>query len=211
MTALTGTRAALTMLVLATAGYLGFVEFPPGIDMLATLPGIAALAGAAAVEEFTERDEDLSEILGWIHYGTRGLAGGAVAWAADAAPWDLPPWSLTILGVLIAGSTHHYRMKLHESLRGFGNSWLSPRTWVVNAETGGVLGLAIVTVLAPVLSLAILILMGLFGLGWFLAGRALEQRNRRDCPSCGTRIRQEASRCFSCGAVVDVERLMGAQ
>ncbi|MFT4622998.1 MAG: putative RNA-binding Zn-ribbon protein involved in translation (DUF1610 family) [Myxococcota bacterium] len=205
--ALTGTRAALPLLVLSAAGYAGLVAFPEGAEAMATLPMVAALAGLAVVEELTERDEDVQEILSWLNYGTRGAAGAMAAWLADAAPAGMPAWSVALLGVLIAATTHHYRMQLHASLRGLGDTWLSPRTWLVTLEAGGVAALAIGLVLAPAVASTAVVLLLAAEATWHSARWATQRTVwRHPCPACGARIRREASRCPSCRETVEPDR-----
>ena len=208
--ALTGTRAALPLLILASCGALGWVEFPEAAEPLTSLPMIAGLAGLAVVEELTERDEDVQEILSWLHYGTRGTAGALVAWIAQAAPEGMPDWSVAVVGVLIAAATHHWRTQLHASLRGFGDTWLSPRTWLVTLEAGGVAALALGLVLAPAVASAIVVVLLAAEAAWHSARWTAERTLRRTpCPSCSARIRVEATRCPACGEAVEPARLLG--
>ena len=202
-----GNRAGLTLLGMAVAGHFGYIDFPPGISLLTTLPGIAGLAGLTLVEEMTERDEDMQDILQYVNYGTKGLAGSVAMWSVDMMPEGFPPWVATPLGLVLAGATHYYRMKLHETLRGMGDHWLSPRTYLVALETGGAFALVILLVLAPILALLILLAFLIAG-GIFLVSRwALERQVMRyPCPECGKRIRKEASVCRYCSEQIAVTR-----
>jgi len=206
----TGGRAGLTLLGMAIAGHFGYIDFPEGIVILTTLPGIAGLVGLTLIEELTERDEDMQELLEWISYGTKGAAGALAAWSVDMMPEGVPPWIATIGGMVLAGATHHYRMKLHETLRGFGDHWLSPRTYLVWLESGGIMGLVVAIVFAPFLAILILLLFFLLGALWLSARWATERKLRRHpCPACGKRIRNEATLCRYCAEPVAVQKWLG--
>jgi endogenous inhibitor of DNA gyrase (YacG/DUF329 family) len=202
-----GNRAGLTLLGMSIAGHYGFVDFPPGIDFLTSLPGIAGLFGLTIVEELTERDEDMQDILEYINYGTKGLAGAFAIWSVDLMPVGTPPWLAMPLGFVVAGATHHYRMKLHATLRGMGDHWLSPRTYVVALETGGALALVVLLALAPILAMLLLVMFLMAG-GVYLASRWAIERQvmRHPCPQCGKRIRKEASVCHHCSKPLDISR-----
>ena len=68
---LSGSRAALTLLAIALGGYVGWIELPEALSMLASAPAIAALATLAVLEEAIEGDEDLQELLHLVNYATR--------------------------------------------------------------------------------------------------------------------------------------------
>ena len=202
-----GGRAGLTLLGMSIAGYCGWIDFPPGIALLATLPGIAGLAGITLIEEFTERDEDMQEILQWVSYGTKGMAGALAIWSIDVMPEGTPPWLATPVGMILAGATHYYRMKLHETLRGLGDHWLSPRTYLVWLETGGIVALIAAILIAPIL--AMLMVVGFFIVGGVYMGlryTAEQSLYRQPCPQCEKRIRKEASVCRFCATDVTVAK-----
>jgi hypothetical protein len=192
---------------MAVAGHFGYIDFPPGIQLLTTLPGIAGLFGLTIIEEMTERDEDMQDILQYINYGTKGMAGALAIWSIDVMPAGTPPWLATPIGFVLAGATHHYRMKLHETLRGLGNSWLSPKTYLIALETGGALAFILALAFAPILALLLVLAFFTAG-GLYLASRWTLERQvmRAPCPQCGKRIRKEASVCRYCTKPVEVER-----
>ena len=154
---LAGNRAGLTLFGMAVAGHFGYIDFPPGIQFLTTLPGIAGLFGLSVIEELTERDEDMQDILQYVNYGTKGMAGALGRVCVDMMPDGTPAWLATPLGFMLAGATHYYRMKLHESLRGLGDHWLSPCTYLVALETGGVLALLLALIFAPIIALVLIV------------------------------------------------------
>ena len=202
-----GNRAGLTLLGMSIAGYFGWIDFPPGIDFLTTLPAIAGLFGLVVVEEMTERDEDMQDLLQYINYGTKGFAGALAVWSVDMMPADTPDWLAMPLGFVLAATTHHYRMKLHETLRGMGDHWLNPRTYLVALETGGALAIVLMIALAPILALA-LVLVFVAAAGVYRMSRWTLERQlmRTDCTECGKRIRKEASLCHHCGSPIDVNK-----
>jgi hypothetical protein len=51
-------------------------------------------------------------------------------------PEGTPPWLATPAGIILAGTTHYFR----RNLATMGDHRLSPRTYLVGIETGGVLG-----------------------------------------------------------------------
>lgn len=204
---LAGNRAGLTLLGMAVAGHFGYIDFPPGIQILTTLPGIAGLFGLTVIEELTERDEDMQDILQYINYGTKGMAGALAIWSVDMMPAGTPAWVATPLGFFLAGATHYYRMKLHESLRGLGDHWLSPRTYLVALETGGVLALMLALIFAPILALFFLLVFFAVGTAYLLSRWTFERHvQRQPCSQCGKRIRKEASLCRYCNQTIAVEK-----
>ena len=98
-------------------------------------------------------------------------------------------------------------MKLHETLRGLGNSWLSPRTYLVALETGGALAFIVALALAPLLALLLVLAFFAAG-GLYMGSRWTIERQvmRAPCPQCGKRIRKEASICRYCTKPVEVAR-----
>ena len=204
---LAGNRAGLTLFGMAVAGHFGYIDFPPGIQFLTTLPGIAGLFGLSVIEELTERDEDMQDILQYVNYGTKGMAGALAVWSVDMMPDGTPAWLATPLGFMLAGATHYYRMKLHESLRGLGDHWLSPRTYLVALETGGVLALLLALIFAPIIALVLIVALMAVGALYLTSRWTFERQvQRQPCSHCGKRIRKEASVCRYCTQPVPVEK-----
>jgi hypothetical protein len=213
--ALAGTRSSLTLLLLALAARL---ELFAGASSLAgpawmtSNVGLGLLLALVVLEELAEQDEDLQALFDIAAYAIRGGAGALAAQSIQGVAelsggLALPEWGSTLLGAGVAVGTHHLRANLHEQLAGLGDSLLSPRTWLAWLELGGVVGLAVAIVLAPVLALAFVVLAALGGAAVILAKRASEQRLfRRPCPHCGARVRVEASRCPSCTHPVPIQR-----
>ena len=220
--AASGARGAATLLVVAVAGYFGWIELPESLDVLATVPGIAVLATFAVLEELAEGDEDLQELLELGNYVLRAALGAFVAYTVAAgadggvveasASTGVLETASPVAGAALATGTHHLRAKLHASARGFGDSALSPRSWLVWLERGGVAGVLVAVVFAPVIALAFVLLASVAAGIALLVRRQVERTvYRRACPGCGHLARVEASRCPSCSATLDVERWLVAE
>jgi hypothetical protein len=213
--ALAGTRSSLTLLLLALAARLElFAGFAGASAWMTSDLGLGLLLALVVLEELAEQDEDLQALFDLAAYAIRGGAGALAAHSlhgaaelSGATGIELPEWGATLLGAGVAVGTHHLRANLHTQLVGLGDSLLSPRTWLAWLELGGVVGLAVAIVFAPMLALAFVVLASLAGAAVIVAKRASEQRLfRRPCPGCGARVRVEASRCPSCKVAVPVQR-----
>lgn len=207
--ALAGTRASLTLLCLALAARFEIVAAPQ--EWMSTNLGLGILLALVVVEELAEQDEDLQAVFDVFAYALRGgagaLAAGSIQGTAAQLGVDVPGWGAAIVGAGLATGTHHMRAQLHEQLRGVGDSVLSPRTWLAWLELGGVLGLMVAIMIAPVLALVFVVLASLGGLALLGSKRAVENRVwRRDCGHCRARARVEARRCPSCKHDLPVQR-----
>jgi len=208
LSALSGTRAALTLLGLAVAANYGYVELPSSLAILHEQGAIVILILLAIYEETQEGDEDLQELTELLSVGTRAVAGGLAAYGTSAAA-DVEVTSAisTVGGAVTAVGVNHVRSRLHESLRGVGDSMLSPRTWLLWIERGGIIGLLAASFLAPVLAL-VLIVLAVIAAAWITSTkRRYEKRHmRRACTSCGFSARLEASLCPNCKAQLEVQK-----
>ena len=204
---LAGTRASLTLLGLALAARFGLLEAPQ--EWMSSNVGLGILLALVVLEELAEQDEDLQAWVDLFAYALRGGAGALAAAGLQSVGLEqLPSWSLGLVGAGAAVATHHMRAKLHEQLAGFGEGLLSPRTWLAWLELGGVIGLLVAVVFAPVLALAFVSVAAVAGVAVTLGRRAAEDRLfRRPCPHCGVRIRVEASRCPGCRGAVEIQRM----
>jgi len=203
-----GARGAATLLVMAVAGWLGWLDLPEQIEILGTIPAIAVLTALVVVEELVEGDEDLQELLELGGYALRAGAGAFVAWSVAAgADAGVAEAAAPVGGAVLGAGTHHMRARLHESVRGFGDTALSPRTWLLWLERGGLVGVLVAVILAPVVALVFVVLAGIAAGIALLVRRQLERTVfRRECPSCSHPARKEASRCPSCSGALEVER-----
>lgn len=202
---LAGLRASYALLGLALLALRGGFPLPPELSWMGTPLGVAALLGVTFVEGLLERDEDAQELLAVLNYAVRGGGGVAVAWClrGHGVPWP----AQALLAGAAAMATHHLRMRLHALLRGWGNSLLNPRDWLLYLESGGALGVLVAVVLMPVLAL-VLVLLGVAATAGLYALRVLADRkvNRLPCEHCGHRRRREARRCPACRGEVAIER-----
>jgi len=210
--ALAGTRSSLTLLGLAIAARTGIMGAPE--PWMGSNVGLGILLALVVLEELAEQDEDLQALFDLFAYALRAGAGALTAATiqdtAGAAGVALPDWGAALAGATVATATHHLRAQLHQQLEGLGDSVLSPRTWLAWLELGGVLGLMVAVVLAPVLALGFVMVASVGGVVAIFARRAAEDRlRRRDCPSCAARVRVEARVCPGCRAAVPVERWLG--
>lgn len=206
--ALAGVRGSLTLLGLALAARLGLLGAPE--PWMTSNVGLGLLLALVVIEELAEQDEDLQALFDTFAYALRGgagaLAAGTVHSSAESVGVALPEWSAALLGAAVATATHHLRAKLHEQLRGVGDSVLSPRTWLAWLELGGALGLLIAIVFAPAIALGFVVLASVAGLTAMLGKRAAENRVwRRACPHCGQRARVEARRCPGCKQAIPIQ------
>ena len=205
---LSGSRAALTLLAIALGAHFDWIDLPEALSMLSTTPAIVALATLAVLEEVIEGDEDLQELLHLVNYATRAGSGAIASWAvtagADAGSVEMVS---PAVGAVVALAAHRLRSQLHEDLRGFGDTVLSPRTWLLWLERGGMLGLLIAMLLAPVIALGFVILASIGAATGLLVRRHLDRVwFRRACPFCAHMARVDASRCPSCKASLEVAR-----
>lgn len=210
--ALAGTRSSLTLLCLALLARTGLMGAPA--PWMESNVGLGILLAMVVLEELAEQDEDLQALFDVFAYALRAGGGAMAATAiqdtAGAAGFALPEWGAALAGAGVATATHHVRAQLHQQLEGLGDSVLSPRTWLAWLELGGVLGLMVAIVIAPVLALAFVILATVAGVGMIFARKAAENRlRRRDCPNCSARVRVEARVCPACHTQVPVQRWLG--
>ncbi|KIG19245.1 hypothetical protein DB30_03801 [Enhygromyxa salina] len=210
--ALAGTRASLTLLCLGLAGRFELLAAPH--PWMTSNVGLGVLLALVIVEELAEQDEDLQALFDMVAYALRGgagaLAAGTIQASASGAGLEIPQWGAAMVGAGLAVGTHHLRAQLHQQLVGAGEGVLSPRTWLAWLELGGVLGLMVAIVLAPILALGFVVVASLAGVGVIVAKRALEDRVwRRACDGCGARVRVEARRCPGCRQAVEVARWRG--
>lgn len=203
-----GARGAATLLVLAVAGWAGWIELPESMAALGSVPGIAVLATLVVLEELVEGDEDLQELLELGGYVLRAAAGAFVAWTLVAgADAGVSEAAAPAAGAVMGVGTHHLRARVHESVRGFGDGAVSPRTWLLWLERGGLLGVFVAMILAPVVALAFVVVAGVAAGVALVVRRRMERTLfRRACPACGHMVRVEASRCPSCTGVLAVQR-----
>jgi hypothetical protein len=209
--AASGTRASLTLLALAVATRLGELGLPSELSFLSRDPGLVLLVVLVVLDEMVERDPDLQSALMLANVGIRGAAGALAAWGVhDVAPEGVPEPVLWGVGAAVAIGVHLLRARIGAVVPA-GHGLLDPRAWLGWLEAGGVVGLIVAVLLAPVLALLFVGLATLGSLALVALGRAVERaRHRRRCPTCGAWARVEASRCPACRGPLPVVRWLGA-
>jgi len=211
LSSLTGTRAALTLLLCMLGGRFGLIQVPPDLAFATELPALAGVLALAVVEEFLERDHDFAELLSVLRYGTSGAAGfiaaAGLARIYEAAGHVAPPtWLAGIVGVVLSAGTFWLRRQVHLHLTAASAGLRSPRTWLSRLELGASIGLGLAILAAPVVGLVFVVGAALLSGAVIAVAAALERARRRECPACGHRARVEASLCPSCRAPLPIER-----
>lgn len=211
LSSLTGTRAALTLLLCMVGGRFGLIQVPPDLVFATQLPAMAGVLALAVIEEFLERDHDFSELLAVLRYGTSGAAGfiaaaglaRVYAAAGNVAP---PTWLAGIIGVVLSAGTFWLRRQVHTHLTAASAGMRGPRTWLSRFELGASIGLGLSILAAPVVGLVFVIAAALLSGAVITLAAALERARRRECPACSFRARDEASLCPSCRAPLPIAR-----
>ena len=206
--AASGTRASLTLAILAVMARFGGWELPGELAFLSSDIGLGILAALLVLDELVERDPDLQQAMVLVNVGVRGAAGAVAAWGLEDALGDtLPDPAVWAIGAAVAVGVHLLRARVQEHLPDAGDGWLNPRTWLGWLEVGGVVGIVTAVFLAPFLALAFVIVASVAGVGVLLVARGIERtRYRRRCPHCGHAARVEASRCPGCRGPLEVTR-----
>jgi len=204
LSAASGVRGALVLLVLGLAGRFLGLPLSGGFDALSRPEVLGALAAVALFEAWAERDDDLRELASLALTGVQA-ASGAVAGLALSD--RLPPWAAGALGVGVALAVSFLRGRVHRLLAAARTEVVNPRRWLSRLEGGGALGVAAAALLAPVLAVALVVAAALVGVAVARTARAVEAAWRRPCPRCGAAIRVEASRCPRCRSAVETARL----
>jgi len=178
LAAAVGLRVFLPLLVLAIAGYTGTVPLSDSFQWLATLPAVAMLAVAAAVEIAAYYVPGVDNLLDTIATPT-ALAAGTIA--AAAVMTDLPPivkWTTAVIAGggaagLTQGVTSLLRLKSTAATGGVGNPV------VATGELGGAATLSLLAIFAPIVALVLVVL-----LVW-LAVKGLRRLFARRAPAGG--------------------------
>jgi len=158
LAAAVGLRVFLPLLVLAIAGYGGVVPLSDSFQWLATLPAIAMLAVAAAVEIAAYYVPGVDNLLDTLATPTALIAGTI---AAAAVMTDLPPivkWTTAVIAGggaagLTQGVTSLLRLKSTATTGGVGNSLLA------TGELGGAATLSLLAIFLPIVALVLVVLL----------------------------------------------------
>lgn len=175
---------------------------------------LACFAVLAVIEYGTRTDADFEELLrpflrvlsvvsGALvadMIATAGVESASVSQVAtSAAGVAAPSYGLMTLGAATALGVQVLREKLLVMLQDFS----SPRRLLRWLETGGVVGLILAVLLAPVFAVIITVAALFFGV--FVSGLMRAASRRRDAKTrtpceCGFALRHESFRCPACGA-----------
>ncbi|WP_224248758.1 DUF4126 domain-containing protein [Hyalangium gracile] len=203
-----GTRAGLSLLAVALASHQGYVSLPPQLQWMAHPGAMAAFAVILVFEMITDRDEDMHMLLGLVQYGLSAASGAmSVMGSMSVQTEQVPDWAVGAGGALFAVGTLALRRRVHLEFAGLESEFFHPMKWLNRFMEGGVLGLCIAIFVAPAVALILVVLMAVAGVVAAVMAHRMEARLfRRPCPSCGTAIRAEASRCMHCRAEVPVTK-----
>lgn len=158
LAAAVGLRIFLPLLVLAIASYAGVVPLSDSFQWLATLPAIAMLAVAAAVEIAAYYVPGVDNLLDTLATPAALIAGTI---AAAAVMTDLPPivkWTTAVIAGggaagLTQGVTSLLRLKSTATTGGLGNPL------VATGELGGAATLSLLAIFLPVVALVLVVLL----------------------------------------------------
>lgn len=158
LAAAVGLRVFLPLLVLAIAGHTGVVPLSDSFQWLATLPAVATLGIAAALEIAAYYIPGVDNLLDTLATPAALVAGTI---AAAAVMTELPPivkWTTAVIAGggaagLTQGVTSLLRAKSTATTGGLGNPF------VATGELGGATALSLVAIFAPIVALALVVLV----------------------------------------------------
>lgn len=173
LAAAAGLRVFVPLLVVSLAAYFGRLELAPSLQWLATLPAVATLGVAAAVEITAYYVPGLDHLLDLV-MTPLALVAGVVLMVAPLG--DLPPllrWSIALIaGGGAAGLTQVastvVRAKSAAATGGLGNPV------VATGELGGAVVLSAMALLFPVLALLLVAFVV-----WFVIARRRRVAERK--------------------------------
>ncbi|MGD9598033.1 MAG: DUF4126 domain-containing protein [Steroidobacteraceae bacterium] len=158
LAAAAGLRIFLPFLIVGVAAATGHLTLSPSFEWLASTPALVMLAVATALEVLAYYVPGVDNLLDTIATPAAVIAGAVVAAAVMA---DLPPlvkWTTALIaggGVagLTQGVTALMRAKSTALTGGLGNSA------VATGEIGGSILLAVLAIAAPVVAVAVVVLV----------------------------------------------------
>ncbi len=158
LAAAAGLRIFLPFMIVGVAAATGHLTLSPSFEWLASTPALVMLAVATALEVLAYYVPGVDNLLDTIATPAAVIAGAVVAAAVMA---DLPPlvkWTTALIaggGVagLTQGVTALVRAKSTALTGGLGNSA------VATGEIGGAILLAVLAIAAPVVAVAVVVLV----------------------------------------------------
>jgi hypothetical protein len=172
LAAATGLRLFLPMLVVSVAAYTGHLPLSDNFAWLATPAALVLLSVAAVVEILAYYIPGVDNLLDTVATPAAFVAGTVIAAAVIT---DLPPmvkWAAaTIAGGGIAGLTQTTSAVLRAKSTVLTGTLGNPV--IATAEFGGSLLVSLMALVAPLLTLVIILALLWLGLRWFrrLAGK----------------------------------------
>jgi hypothetical protein len=107
---LSGIRLYAAIFVVGAVGFLGWIELPPGLQVLQH-PGVLAASGfMCLVEFFADKIPLVDSIWDTVHTVIRIPAGAALAAAALGADSQAMAWIAALLGGTLAATSHATKM-----------------------------------------------------------------------------------------------------
>jgi Domain of unknown function (DUF4126) len=172
LAATTGFRVFLPLLVMSVASQTGYLSLSEGFTWLSTSPALVMLAVAAIVEILAYYIPGLDHLLDTIAAPTAIAAGIGVSAAVMTDLSPLLKWTLAILAgggaaALTQGTTTLVRAHSGIFTAGIANPI------VATAELGGAILMSLVSLAAPFIAIALLVL---FCLIVFRLGRTKQSR-----------------------------------
>jgi hypothetical protein len=187
-----GIRVYAAVFLAGAMGYLGWVDLPPGLQVLQH-PGVLAASGFMVfVEFFADKIPLVDSVWDTIHTVIRIPAGAALAFGALGAEGPAAGWIAAILGGTLAATSHATKMTtraaVNTSPEPFSNVGVSLvedglaifMLWLAATHP---LVFAAVLIISIVCAIVLLVVLFKFlqtvgrGLQAFLAGRRAPQRS----------------------------------
>lgn len=175
LAAAVGLRIFVPLLVVSVAAFFGKVHLAPAFDWLGTVPAMAMLGVAAAVEIAAYYIPGVDNVLDAI---ATPVALGAGTLMVAAPLWDMPPlfkWTAAVIaGGGAAGITHGVTSLLRAKSTLATGGLANPV--VATTELGGALGLSILALAVPLFAL-LLVAIVVVAVFWLLRRRSTIPRN----------------------------------
>ncbi|HJN73010.1 MAG TPA: hypothetical protein QGF58_03650 [Myxococcota bacterium] len=149
------------------------------------------------------------EALGLVEEGASHDVGTAMALASASEQSDVVRYGAIGGGVAMNLGITSVRGRIIE----FFSCFDLDKQWH-RIETGGVVGVLTLLIWLPVLALVLVVLLtlalGVIAVAVKVAEKWADERGRRECPSCETKVRKEASLCFQCRSALEPEVVLGS-
>lgn len=166
-----GLRLYATLFCIGGAGFLGWIELPSHLQVLASPVVLAASGFMTFVEFFADKLPWLDSVWDVVHTAIRIPAGAALAAAVFGDSGTATALAAAILGGAVSGSTHLTkaggRAAINASPEPFSN-WLASFTEDAAVPAG--LWLALAHPVAFLVLLGLFLLFAIFAIRWIVRG-----------------------------------------